>query len=255
MKAGNTVRPPAGSGPASFAATVAASAHDFRQALQALALGVGALDRQVRDPQAREALADLRLAVATVDCGVEAVTGLAALCEGQARCQPAGVDLSALVDALVARLSSERPGTQVFWRSDDAGSHWVQTDARWLERVLRQLVWRLLEGEAGERLHIAVSGSAACTIVDLRRSAAPLLSVVQPSLFDAGQPGDGGSGAGESVAGESVTGGSRAVRAARPPDAVRDAYQRLAGELIGAHLMLDAGGHRARLRLESSPGA
>lgn len=231
-RAGAAARPQPVTDSSSFAPTVAACAHDFRQALQALALGVGALDHQLRDPQSRETLADLRLAVATVDCRVEAVVGLAALSDGQARCQPAEVDVPAVVEALVARLSSERSGTQMFWRPDDAANHWVRTDPRWLERVLRQLVWRLLDGEPGERLHVSLSGSPACIVVELRRTTAPLLSVVQRSLF-----GDGGEA-------------DDVPQAARPADPVRDAYLRLAVDLIGARLVLDAGGHRARLVLE-----
>ncbi|HMN82359.1 MAG TPA: hypothetical protein PKA20_20890, partial [Burkholderiaceae bacterium] len=79
---------------------MAASAHDFRQALQALALGVGALDHKLRDPQVRETLSDLRMAVATVDCRVEAVTGLAAVSDGRAPCQPPHLGGPAVVDAL-----------------------------------------------------------------------------------------------------------------------------------------------------------
>ena len=228
-------------GPASFAATVAASSHDFRQVLQALALNVGALEHQLRDPQARETLADLRLAVATVDCCVEAVTGLAALLEGQAACKPADVGVAAVIDALVARLASERPGLRVFWHPEGATDHWVRTDARWLERALRQLVWRMLDGEPGEWLHVSVSGCAAGTVVELRRTAAPLLSVVQRSLF-----GDDGN---------AVDNAELTLRAVRPADPVRDAYLRLAIERIGACLTFDAGLHRARLVFPLPPRA
>lgn len=151
-----------------------AISHDMRQPLHALMLYLGALERRVHEPEAREVLGKASDAAQSLAKMIEGVVQLARIETGKVDVELEGVRLQSLFENLVAHA----PAATL-----DPTALYVRSDSALLETIMRELISNAIE-HGGGNVHIRAEAKDGDVDISVTDSGPGIAATDQSKIFE-----------------------------------------------------------------------